>query len=283
MLGLRLFLHNTPTAYNAVTPRQPPPNHDFQLTSTTTYSTGVLLGTAPDNSSGVAATRLHIFTPEIGHQSVNREYSNGGDRPYLIEYHTIQQIPSEVCAVVEVPATNPACGPIAYETQNAITLNPLSRQAATGPREFLILSPGGLYTFALNRPIDLVQEAMKQDRDGGYALAKSAFGLVQTTAMGVALGTELDLKLADNANMVATLMLSGGEPALLPGQTGTQIMFSAKHEGLALTMARFLRPVWNRKVTFVGVGNRQSSAVSKDQLFVVQRNLESLRRFVEEE
>lgn len=252
------------------------------LNSATTYSSGVLLGTAADNSSGVSATRLHMFIPEVGHQAVNREF-NTNDRPYFHEFHTIQQIPSEVCAIVEIPATNPAFGPIAYEAGNGITLNPLARQAATAPREFLVLSPGGLYTFALNRPIDLVQEAMKQDRDGGYALVKSAYGLVQVTAMGVALGTEVDLKLADNANMVATVMLNGGEPMIVPSNTGNQIMFSAKHEGLALIMSRFLRPVWNRKVTVVGVGNRQMSAVSKDQLFIVQRNLESLRRFVEEE
>jgi nuclear pore complex protein Nup155 len=248
-----------------------------------TYSAGVTFGAQTEQSSGTTSTRLFMFIPDAGTQSVARDAGNMADHQYLSEYVSPQLIYGEIGAIVESPATNPAFGPVSYRTEQGITLNPLSRQAAAQPREILVLTPGALYTYALNRPIDLVQSAMNQDRNAGYAMVKQIFGPTQVTAMGVALGSELNLKVADNANLVATIMINGGEPSVVSSIGGNQIAYSYKHEGLALVVARILRPVWNRNVTVKAANGLQMSAVSKDQLWTVQRNLENLRRFVEEE
>ncbi|SGY61158.1 BQ5605_C007g04532 [Microbotryum silenes-dioicae] len=72
---------------------------------------------------------------------------------------------------------------------------------------------------------------------------------------------------------------------------GGQVIFSGKHEGLAFYLARLLRPIWSAKVTRTlpgasspaGSSPRQVSNVPESVLTQVQRDLVSLRTFIEAE
>lgn len=65
------------------------------------------------------------------------------------------------------------------------------------------------------------------------------------------------------------------------GQTTSQMFFSGRHEGLAIFLARLLRPIWSQKITVnLGVG-KQVSNVPEATLVSVQRELAALKAFLE--
>lgn len=100
--------------------------------------------------------------------------------------------------------------------------------------------------------------------------------------MGVDMGAKADLKLPDVASAVSTILLSSGSPAIRDRTTGRTIAYSGRHDGLALTLSRYLRPIWNSKVTVLVVGGRQLLGVSESLLLTVQGRLEKLRAYLDE-
>ena len=100
--------------------------------------------------------------------------------------------------------------------------------------------------------------------------------------MGVLMGANSDLKQPDIASAVSNIVLSAGAPAIRDGTAGRSIVYSARHDGLALTLARLLRPIWTTKVTVPVFGGRQVMGVTESQLLAVQGRLEHLRRYVDE-
>jgi nuclear pore complex protein Nup155 len=113
-------------------------------------------------------------------------------------------------------------------------------------------------------------------------LTTPRFGRTQLAAMGITLGAQADLKQADTASAVNSIVLSGGAPALRDGTSGRSIVYSSRHDGLAITLARLLRPLWNVRVTVIVAGGRQVLSLPESQLLSVQGRLEQLRRYVEE-
>ncbi|SCV71463.1 BQ2448_3051 [Microbotryum intermedium] len=85
----------------------------------------------------------------------------------------------------------------------------------------------------------------------------------------------------------------GSQPHTSNAASGGQVIFSGKHEGLAFYLARLLRPLWSAKVTkavpggasssTAGASPRQVSNVPENILTQVQRDLASLRTFIEAE
>ncbi|TIB67852.1 nucleoporin-domain-containing protein [Wallemia mellicola] len=66
--------------------------------------------------------------------------------------------------------------------------------------------------------------------------------------------------------------------------TNTEILFSGRHNGLALYLSRLLRPIWKEKVTKLSPANnnarRQVSNISDSLLTSVQRNIADLQVFL---
>lgn len=73
------------------------------------------------------------------------------------------------------------------------------------------------------------------------------------SGVGALLGTGKDGRLSNLASQA--FFERGGKPvwidraAFAGGEAQGQVVFSGRREGLALYMARVLRPIWNEKVT----------------------------------
>lgn len=73
------------------------------------------------------------------------------------------------------------------------------------------------------------------------------------SGVGVLLGTGKDGRLSNLASQA--FFERGGKPVWIDrvayggGESQGQVVFSGRREGLALYMARLLRPIWNEKVT----------------------------------
>jgi nuclear pore complex protein Nup155 len=105
---------------------------------------------------------------------------------------------------------------------------------------------------------------------------------VQTAAMGVLLGSKGSLKHPTVVSAI-TGILNEAEHPILRGDTATRsIVYSPRHDGLALALARYLRPVWSRCVTRMALGNAQILNVPLATLETVKMKLEGLKRFTDE-
>jgi nuclear pore complex protein Nup155 len=109
------------------------------------------------------------------------------------------------------------------------------------------------------------------------------FGRIQLAAMGVTLGSQGDLKQGDLASAVSHILTAaGGFPSLSENPSGRTITYSARHDGLVLTIARLLRPIWNANVTAMAVGGRQMLNIPTVRLQAIQAVLQKLRSFLEQ-
>ncbi|CCA71270.1 related to NUP170-nuclear pore protein [Serendipita indica DSM 11827] len=103
------------------------------------------------------------------------------------------------------------------------------------------------------------------------------------------LGSGKDYRISNLASQA--FFERGGKPAWIDrgafgAVSGTsdahgQVIYSGRREGLALYMARLLRPIWNEKVTNANATGRQESLVSDQLLFSIQRNLNFLQEFIQ--
>jgi nuclear pore complex protein Nup155 len=101
--------------------------------------------------------------------------------------------------------------------------------------------------------------------------------------MGVTLGSQGDLKQPDLASAVSHILTAaGGFPTLSENPSGRIITYSARHDGLVLTIARLLRPLWTANVTVMVAGGRQVLNIPTVRLQAVQAVLQNLRTFLEQ-
>lgn len=101
--------------------------------------------------------------------------------------------------------------------------------------------------------------------------------------MGITLGSQGDMKLPDFASAVTHILTAaGGYPSLSENPSGKTITYSARHDGLALTVARLLRPIWRSNVTIMAMGGRQVLNIPSDRLQAIQAVLQKLRTFLEQ-
>jgi nuclear pore complex protein Nup155 len=101
--------------------------------------------------------------------------------------------------------------------------------------------------------------------------------------MGVTLGSQGDLKQGDLASAVSHILTAaGGFPSLSENPSGRTITYSARHDGLVLTIARLLRPIWSANVTAMAVGGRQMLNIPTVRLQAIQAVLQKLRSFLEQ-
>lgn len=97
--------------------------------------------------------------------------------------------------------------------------------------------------------------------------------------MGILMGSTGDMKQPDLASAVASISAGSSQPALR--DSGRTIIYSSRHDGLALSISRILRPLWSTKVTLL-VQGKQILSVSEQVLIGVQGRLAALRKYVVE-
>ncbi|KDN50361.1 nucleoporin-domain-containing protein [Tilletiaria anomala UBC 951] len=204
-------------------------------------------------------------------------------------------------------------------------ISPLATQVLRPPRVFLILSSGGLVILVEQRPIDslrtLLEIGTAFDQPVGDFFRK--YGLSQACAMTLAIASRnsqlttsaesvLHTVLAPGADslakeegMFATRYLSpevvnaafriyfdwGGAPRYeappFPSQSASEgkVVFSARHDALAMYTARLMRVFWNakiaRKTPVVGDPNRLDSNLDAQVLAKAQQDLQELHGFIQ--
>lgn len=109
----------------------------------------------------------------------------------------------------------------------------------------------------------------------------SSFGRVQTAAMGILLGsTSTETKSNDLTSAISNILLMSGHPIIKDTSTGRIIIYSARHDALALILSRFLRPIWNQRITIQSTSG-QFLAVPQSLLLSVQSRLEGLKKYID--
>lgn len=195
-------------------------------------------------------------------------------------------------------------------------LHPLALQMLQPPRVFLVLTSSGLFVLIEQRPIDtlkgLLQVGTLYDQTVHEFFKK--FGQSQSCAMSLAIASQNSmLTLAPESHLSSTKLAEevprllsqdvishawriyfdfGGhpryEPPPYPSQPASdgKVTLSGRHDGLAIYLCRLLRPFWNQNITkremIPGEGQRQSANIQSATLVGPQRELQSLRKFLEQ-
>lgn len=276
--GTRVYFNATffqPLSY------RPGPVQGLTVNSQTFYSSGILLSVSDDLSGPTPTAKLTITTPHSGRQSAARENFENFEMPILAEWAMQEALPSQVWAIAEVAASDPAFAPTSLRRPDGLVLSALPRQNTSTSREFLILTTSGLLFAIVPRPIDMLHSGLEVEKEQAINIARGTFGRVQLSAMGVTLGSTADVKQADLASAVGTILLSAGSPIVRETTAGRNIVYSGRHDGLALTIARLLQPIWSVKVAVL-VQGRLLLAQSEKTLLEVQTRLQQLMQYVDE-
>lgn len=267
--GTRVYFGSYPFSPLAF---RPPPLQQLKLSSQTFYSSGTFLGVQHLQGGTQASSRLTSVVPNPGSQTSARENFDSPEGAVLQEFAVQDDIPSQIWTIAEVPTTSPAAGPF---RSDGLALSPLPRQPTVEARQFLLLATSGLFWAVQSRPIDMVQLGLDSDRDQSILNARNTFGKNQLGAIAVQMASQLDPKQVDLISAVNSID-SHIAPAIRESTAGRSIVYSPRHEGLALQLARLLRPIWSSKVTVAFMG-RQALGVSVAQLLKVKGRLEQLR------
>lgn len=110
----------------------------------------------------------------------------------------------------------------------------------------------------------------------------SSFGRIQTAAMGVLLGSSSETRSSDLSSAISSILLSSGSPLVRDTTAGKTIIYSARHDALALILSRYLRPIWSSRITAPAGPGRQILGVPQKTLLEVQTKLEGLRGYIDE-
>lgn len=261
---------------------RPPPPETTGADAQSFYSSGTLINVHHE-STATPTSRLTFVVPAVGRQAALRENHENFSNPILQEWAVTETIPSQVWTIAEVTATDPARSAPALRRDDGIALSALPRQATVGARQFLILATSGIFWAVQPRPVDMLEADLDIEKELAVNAARLAFGRVQLMSMGILMGTRPDNKQADLANASVNILLTSEPPSIRTSTTGSRtIVYSPRHDGLALILARFLRPIWNHKVTVPAGPKRLGLGVKDKTLVEVQSRLAELRRYVEE-
>lgn len=195
-------------------------------------------------------------------------------------------------------------------------LHPLAVQMLQPPRVFLVLTSSGLFVLIEQRPIDtlkgLLQVGTLYDQTIHEFFKK--FGQSQSCAMSLAIASQNSmLTIAPESHLSSTKTQGdvprylsqdvishawriffdfGGHPRYEPPPYPSQpandgkVTLSGRHDGLAIYLTRLLRPFWNQPITrkelVPGEGQRQNANILASTLVGPQRELLSLRKFLDQ-
>ncbi|KAE8258410.1 hypothetical protein A4X13_0g1693 [Tilletia indica] len=198
---------------------------------------------------------------------------------------------------------------------NGMRLSLFGLQLVLPPRQFIVLGPSGVVILSERRPIDVLRGMLEANQAYEQTIVPlfSRYGHPQCCAMLLAIAARnrhatQSIALEGGAmasNGVDSSTISddavsnawrlffefGGAPSSLAGLRTTQalsetnVRVSNRFEGLALYLARLLRPFWTSAVTKTapvpGNPNRQDAAVSAAVLTSAQADLTSLAQFLQ--
>lgn len=278
------FYYGQGGAFQIIATRPPPPDVT-KVVPQSFYSSGTLLAVSSDTSSATTSSIVTFATPAVGRQSAMRENYDNYQSPALHEWCSKIAIPAQVWTIAEVAATNPARSAPALRRDDGINLTELAREATVAARQFLILTTSGLFRVEQPRPIDMLEGDLEIEKEQAVTVARQAFGRVQLSGMAVLMGSAGQKRqIADLVSAAVNILLAAEPPVIQTSTTGTRsIIYSPRHDGLAATLARYLRPIWNAKVIATAPApTRFKLGVSDKGLLAVQANLADLHRFLED-
>ncbi|KAM0752957.1 nucleoporin-domain-containing protein [Meredithblackwellia eburnea MCA 4105] len=266
----------------------------------------VLLLAAPDVATGARVVA----------EGVPQSAVTGASRPFSEVAGTIE-IPGRTWDMAEITVKGPAPAP-----GGGTALNELATQVTQSRREWVVLTNMGANVVSRQRPVDTLLEVLQaaglNGTGGGHGEVSvffESYGRDQACAMlltiaagnsrvtnadstapgGGGLGRNAGSAVADHAKSL--FFEGGGRPVSIDrggygsgpsvGASDSKVIFSGRHEGLAFYLARLIRPIWREKITrpapTADDKSRQTTNVSEATLTAVQRDLVSLRAFVDQE
>ncbi|KAK0554278.1 hypothetical protein OC846_002161 [Tilletia horrida] len=194
---------------------------------------------------------------------------------------------------------------------NGIRLSTFGLQLMLGPRQFLVFGNSGLVILSERRPIDVLRGMLESNQAFEQTIVPffNRYGYPQCCAMLLAIAARnRQVSQASSSELAAGVSSSfisddavssawrlffefGGAPSYLAGLRTSQalsesnVRLSNRFEGLALYVARLLRPFWASPVTKKapvagGDPNRQDVAVNASVLVHAQSDLASLQQFL---
>ncbi|KLT44819.1 nucleoporin-domain-containing protein [Cutaneotrichosporon oleaginosum] len=282
-IGTTGFYYGGGGAFQIIATRPPPPDVAKVLPQSF-YSSGTLLAVQPNTGAATASSIVTFATPAVGRQSAMRENFDNYQAPALQEWTSRILIPATVWTIAEVASTNPARASPALRREDGIDLTELAREATIAARQFLLLTNSGLFRVEQPRPIDMLEDDLEIEKEQAVIVARQAFGRVQLAGMAVLMGTSGHKRqITDLVTASVNILIAAEPPILQTSTTGTRsIIYSPRHDGLAATLARYLRPIWKAKVVATVPGPvRFKLGVSDRELLDVQGNLADLLRFLE--
>ncbi|GAA99883.1 uncharacterized protein L969DRAFT_51354 [Mixia osmundae IAM 14324] len=201
-------------------------------------------------------------------------------------------------------------------TQGQFAIEEIASQATAPAREFLVLTNMGMYVLSRHRPIDVLLALLQtsSSRDIELSTFLSSFGRDQSCAMclhiaaGGSVTQSASPTSAFESGKIASLETrqlakqlfyeTGGRPTLVNRSYGAvsdasmtspdgRVIYSGRHEGLALATARLLRPIWKLKIAKlspeIGNPNRIIASLAEATLTTIQREILALSVFVSSE
>ncbi|KAJ6519744.1 nucleoporin [Mycena sanguinolenta] len=308
-------------SYGASHAPPPPPSRPYILSTleSSCYVDGLTIAAQPGDTEGT--DYILCMSPDLTRigtlgqlnlpppvQQV-QHYSNAPvtSRPPLTEYATLLAIPGRTWAMAPVPVSGNASnapGPSGAPVP-AVT-NELATQFSANPRQFMILTNVGLTFLVKRRALDYLKAVIEELQSEGNVQPiiefRDSFGRDQTCAMllGLASGNTF-LDSADDSTSGTMSMISPDVAAVAKqafydfgerpmwtervtyGTTDSQgtAIFSGRREGLALYLARLVRPLWKSKLTTAGPSGLQQSAISDKTLVIIQKNVYALKDFLD--
>ncbi|TYJ54289.1 hypothetical protein B9479_005048 [Cryptococcus floricola] len=279
--GARAYFSSQP--FSPFPIRAAPPLHPgLPVSEQSIYSSGTYIAAQYDANAPLSQTYLTFTVPQSGRQSAWRENHELSEPAVFQEWTVTETIPSQVWSVVELAGNDPRNSAPSLRTPEGIAFSALPRQAESGPRGYLILATSGLFWVEQPRPVDMLRADLEAERDVAINTVRTVFGKTQLSAMALLLGSTPDHKHPDLLSSISTILLTSGDPIVKDTTGGKAIIYSARHDGLALSIARYLRPIWGSKVTSPLAGGRQVLGVQETVLNSVQANLQRLREYMED-
>ncbi|KAK2461979.1 hypothetical protein APHAL10511_006442 [Amanita phalloides] len=267
-----------------------------------TDGTDFILCLAPD------LTRIgSLGQPQLhGVQQQQQPYPYGSgvtqSRPPLTEYATLLAIPGRTWAMAAVPRQHMPISMPGASLPAAI--NELASQVGEFPQQFMLLTNVGLTFLVKRRAIDYLKAVLEEIQTEGNVQPiiefRDSFGRDQTCAMLLSLAAgnvfiDADSSQTGTIGMVAPDLASVAKQAFYDfgerpiwtervtygKESQGSAIFSGRREGFALYFARLVRSVWKSKLMKQGPTGLQEIALPDDTLVTIQKNLFSLKEFMD--
>ncbi|KAG5647653.1 hypothetical protein DXG03_009006 [Asterophora parasitica] len=240
--------------------------------------------------------------PPLPHELYRNNVGDG--RPTLTEYATLLCIPGRTWAMAKLPPVTIASA--TREGPAPTALNELATQFGEKPCQFMLLTNVGLSFLAKRRSVDFLRAILEEIQTEGNVQPlvefRDSFGRDQTCCMLLALAcgnTFLDISDESNSGSLSTPRTDitsvakqafydlGERPTWTERVTygtsdgqGTAV-FSGRREGLSVYLSRLVRTLWKAKLTQPGILNRQKLGVEENTIVTIEKNLFSLKDFLE--